>query len=151
VHNNESSNFSINNFVVNCYYLNRITNNSHRLETAMRVAMYSIWQILKLFCQPEYLLLLNYYYNSLPCHSICCFLVSADHLMQMWKYNKVPVIQYRDIWNSHPTSKNCKENFPLLRCYSKQILFFHMFTHHTVVLPAATRSTTVFPSSQMPL
>jgi hypothetical protein len=106
------------------YHLNRITNNSYRLETAMKVAIYSIWQIFKLFCRPEYPLLLNYYYNSLSCHSICCFLVSADHLMKMWKYNKLPVIQYPDIWNSHQTSKNFKEKFPLLCCYSKPNLIF---------------------------
>lgn len=108
---------------MNSYYLNRITNNSNRVETAMRVAIYSIWQIIKLFCQPEYIFLLNNY-NSLPCHSICCFLVSGDHLVQMWKYSKLPVIQYWDIWHSHPTSKNCKEDFPFLWCYSKPNFIF---------------------------
>jgi hypothetical protein len=51
--------------------------------------------------------------------------------------SKIPVFRYPGTWNSHSTHKNLKQNVLLYKVASKTKLY--IFTHHTIILPAATR------------
>jgi hypothetical protein len=52
------------------------------------------------------------------------------------KVTAFPAIQYQSIHNSHPVSKNFKENLSLLlKLFKNNFCDMHIFTYPVVILP----------------